>query len=285
MRLSLMHLTPSLPRCFALLLIATSAFAQAPEQPLSSRDATLIREFYRVSAEIQNKVWPNWNHVPDPLLLVTADTEYLTHHPAPPADFKPLGDGFFARPRQFSTSLLATFPAFGPPSVIVIGEPANTTAKSSTPWLITVMHEHFHQLQYAQPGYFKAVDELGLSHGDQTGMWMMNYQFPYDRPEVVRSFGNLRDLPLRAVNEPEQTKFERVAKKYIRARQKFFSLLSADDAKYLNFQLWQEGIARYTQIRFAEAAAEYRPTADYSRLDDFGVFQELCRQGEERNAG
>ena len=46
------------------------------------------------------------------------------------------------------------------------------------------MHEHFHQLQWAQPEYLKAIDDLGLSKGDATGMWMLNYPFPYDNPEV-----------------------------------------------------------------------------------------------------
>ena len=46
------------------------------------------------------------------------------------------------------------------------------------------MHEHFHQLQWAQPEYLKAIDDLGLSKGDATGMWMLNYPFPYDDPEI-----------------------------------------------------------------------------------------------------
>ena len=41
-------------------------------------------------------------------------------------------------------------------------------------------------------------------------------------------------------------------------RRKFFAQLSPDDHKYLSFQLWQEGIARYTQIMAAEAAASYQ---------------------------
>ena len=48
------------------------------------------------------------------------------------------------------------------------------------------MHEHFHQLQWAQPEYLKAIADLGLSKGDTTGMWMLNYPFPYDNPELAR---------------------------------------------------------------------------------------------------
>jgi hypothetical protein len=55
------------------------------------------------------------------------------------------------------------------------------------------MHEHSHQLQNAQAGYSQAVAALGLSHGDQTGMWMLNYPFPYTNAGVVRTFAELRD--------------------------------------------------------------------------------------------
>ncbi len=224
-----------------ILLLATAAVAQtsSPELPLD--DAIRIKEFYRLATQIQDQVWPNWSQVPAPLLIVTRDAEFLTHHPSPPKDFKPVGNGFYARRRrQFATNLQATFPAFGPPSVIVIGQPRNTMSKASTPWLITVMHEHFHQLQNAQPGYFQAVEDLGLSRGDTTGMWMLNYSFPYHKPEVVRSFANLRDVLLNAVNESDKGKAKKLAQQYIRERKRFFAQLSPNDRKYLNFQLWQE---------------------------------------------
>ena len=51
-----------------------------------------------------------------------------------------------------------------------------------------------------------------------------------------------------------------------------FAQLSANDHKYFSFQLWQEGIARYTQVKAAEAAAEYRPTTDYAALADYESF-------------
>jgi len=119
---------------------------------LLPRDAILIREFYRLAPQIADDVWPDWSRTLAPLLLVTNEGEFLTHHPDPPADFERIGDNLYARRRHFSVNLLATFPAFGPRPVIVIGEPENTEAKTCTPWLITLMHEHFHQLQDTQPG-------------------------------------------------------------------------------------------------------------------------------------
>jgi len=256
---------------FTSLLLSASLFAQAPK-PLPADDAARIAEFYRLSDQVQDKLWPDWSKVPAPLLQVTTDTEFLTHFPSPPKDFQKTGDDLYARPRQFPASLLATFPAFGPPAVIVIGEPANTTAKTSTPWLITVMHEHFHQLQYAQPGYYQAVDQLGLSKGDKTGMWMLNYPFPYEVPEVAESFAHLRDSLLAALSEVDQQKFAPLLKQYLKERKDFMSQFLPGDRKYVSFQLWQEGVARYTQIKSAEAAADYQPSSAFAALPDYTPF-------------
>src|SRR5690242_2667924 len=159
----------------AVLLLTITLFAQTTVKQLPADDAVRIREFYRLAPWIEDQIWPNWSQTPTPLLLVTGDTEFLTHFPAVPNEFKQAGEDLYARPRKFPANFLATFPAFGPPSVIVVGEPAHTESKTSTPWLITLMHEHFHQLQYGFAGYHAAVDGLGLSHGDTSGMWMLNY--------------------------------------------------------------------------------------------------------------
>lgn len=257
----------------ALVLSAVPLFAQqAPTNALPADDAIRIKEFYRLAATIQDGIWPGWGKTPTPLLLITSDAEFLTHHEKPPKEFTKVGEDVYARARQFPVGLQATFPAFGPPAVIAIGEPANTASKTSTPWLFTVMHEHFHQLQWAQPAYTDAIEKLGLDKGDATGMWMLNYAFPYDKPEVAAAFSQLRDLLLRAVNETDAPKFEKLAKQYVAERKKFFAQLSEDDGKYFNFQLWQEGIARYTEVKSAEAAAHYHPTAEFAKLSDFEKF-------------
>ena len=266
---------------FATLLLVMAAIAWAGVEQLPAEDEIRIREFYRLAAQVQDQIWPEWSKTPAPLLLVTANTEFLTRHPAPPGGFKKIGDDLYARPRQFSTSFLATFPAFGPPSVIVVGEPKNTSKKGSTRWLVTLMHEHFHQLQHGKAGYFAAVDGLGLSRGDQTGMWMLNYAFPYEKVELAEGFARLRDLLLEAVNETDRRKFAGLASRYIEERRKFFLRLSSDDHKYLAFQLWQEGIARYTEVKVAETAANYRPTAEFATLPDFEAFADYAAKARE----
>lgn len=254
-------------------LFAGISFAQSASPQLPQKDALRIREFYRLAPQIADKVWPNWGNTPAPVLLVINETEFLVQYPHPPGDFKKIADDLYARPRQFPVGLQATFPAFGPPSVIVIGEAESTDAKASTPWVIILMHEHFHQLQDGQPGLLEATEGLALAHGDKTGMWMLNYPFPYDKPELVRSFARLRDLLLSAVNEPNDEKLRLLARQYVAARKQFFSQLSVDDRKYLSFQLWKEGIARYVQVKSAEAAATYTPTAEYAALPDYESFK------------
>jgi hypothetical protein len=44
------------------------------------------------------------------------------------------------------------------------------------------------------------------------------------------------------------------------------------DRKYFSFQLWQEGVARYVQIKSAETAADYQPSAAFSALPDYIPF-------------
>jgi hypothetical protein len=256
----------------ALLALSTALYAQAPLKPLPGNDAVRINEFYRLADQIQDKIWPGWSKTPAPLLLVTTDTEYLTHFPTPPKDFQKGDDDIYARPRQFPTNLQATFPAFGFPPVIVIGEPKSTTSQTSTPWLITLMHEHFHQLQWAQPEYLKAITDLGLSKGDATGKWMLDYPYPYDNPDLARAFEYLRDSLLSTVNEVEKPKFEQLTKQYLKDRKQFFAQLLPGDHKYFSFQLWQEGVARYTQIKAAEAAGDYQPTPAFAALPDYTPF-------------
>jgi len=262
----------------SLLVLAIAAFAQVAPSKLAPPDAVRIEEFYRLAPTIEDKLWSGWSKVPTPLILVTADTEFLTRYPTPPKEFKHVDEDLFARPRQYPINLQATFPAFGPPAVIVVGQPSNTESKTSTPWLFMLMHEHFHQLQWAQPGYTDAINALGLSKGDTTGMWMLNYPFPYDNPGIARAFANLRDLLLRVVNEPDGPRFRSLANEYINARAKFFAKLSPDDHKYLAFQLWQEGIARYTEVESAEAAADYRPTPQFAALADYESFRSFAKR-------
>ena len=53
------------------------------------------------------------------------------------------------------------------------------------------------------------------------------------------------------------------------ARRRLRGMLPARDHRYLDFQFWQEGIARYTEYRVARfAAAGYQPSDAFKALPD-----------------
>lgn len=264
---------------FFFLIFPIVAFSQT-RPSISDIDRTRIAEVYRVGEKLQNQLWPQWSTAPFGILFITDDNEFLIRHPKPNDEFKSIGydkllqSEVFVRPRKFQKSFLATFPAFGATPVIVVGKAENTTDKTSTRWLFVVIHEHFHQLQYSRPNYFTDVNALGLSGGDTSGMWQINYPFPYKKAEVAAKF---RELTSKLVEAYEATGVDQQQKlaDYLDARRKFAAMISPDDYRYASFQLWQEGIARYTQYQMAKLAAEkLHPSKDFRALKDFTSFDE-----------
>ncbi len=257
-----------------------------PESPkLSTTDRTRLVEVFRLADQLGDRIWPEWSKAPFAVLLVTPEHEFLIRHPQPSTDFQMLGydnelrSNVLYRKRTMSPSFLATFPAIrgSMVSTIVVGQAENTSAKTSTPWVVTLLHEHFHQLQDSQPNFYADVNALNLARGDQSGMWMLNYAFPYDRVEVQQQFATMSEMLAAAVSAPKQQRGRRV-RDYLAARRKFQQLVEPDDYKYLAFQFWKEGIARYTEYRLAQlAATSYRPTRQFRALPDYRSFADLAR--------
>lgn len=265
---------------FALLLFAqTAAARQTPSMP--EVDRIRLAEAFRLGESVGNRIWEGWDKAPFAVLLITPENEFLVRHPGPPRDFAPAGHDpllrseIYFRKRTLNPALLATFPVEGVPTVVV-GQAENTSAKSSTPWVVTVLHEHFHQLQSTRPNYYANVEALDLSRGDQTGMWMLNYAFPYADPEVKRRFDALSRLLAEALQSRREDFPARLAA-YLSARREFAALLKTDDYRYFSFQVWQEGLARYTEYRVAELAAKkYKPSREFRSLKDYKTFQEVA---------
>lgn len=261
---------------FLLLLIVVKVHA-APS--IEDIDRVRIAEAFRVADKVQDQIWPGWSTAPFAMLFVTDDHEFLIRHEKPSEEFHSLGydkrlkSEVFWRERKFPKTFLATLNAFGPTPVIVVGKPENTTDKTSTRWLFVVLHEHFHQLQYSRPDYFESVNALDLARGDTTGMWQINYAFPYKEKRLVEGFRQLTDR-LSAANAAKDDNERSVRlKEYLTARAAFTASLGADDRKYFSFQLWQEGIARYTQYKIAELAGrKLKPSKAFRSLKDFTPF-------------
>ncbi len=242
---------------------------------LALEDRIRLAETFRLASAVGDEVWPSWTSAPFAILLVTPEREFLLRHPRPSPEFTNVGyDSLLAtdvlvRARHFAPNLLATFPAVGGVPTIVVGQPA-ATGKTSTEWVLTLLHEHFHQLQTSRPGYFARVDSLGLARGDQTGMWMLNYAFPYDSARVRSLFATLTqrlDSALAATTDEDRaTRWASVRT----ARAELRAALTPDDDRYLAFQMWQEGVARYTELAVARfAASRDTPSGAFAALPDF----------------
>ena len=291
-------------RAVALVFVVLSAIlsfqnARAQDKPsLSAIDGTRLAEAFRLGDRIGDRIWPDWSKAPFAVLLVTPEHEFLIRHPKPSADFTNLGydavlkSDVYYRKRNFPAHFLATFPAISGSiiSTIVVGQAENTSARTSTPWVVTLLHEHFHQLQDSQPNFYVDVNALNLSRGDQTGMWMLNYAFPYDRQDVQQHFAAMSQALAAAIKSRKTERPKRV-RDYLEARRKFQQLLPPDDYKYFSFQFWKEGIARYTDYQAARlAATKYRASQEFRALKDYrsfadvaettyeGIFQQLLTQ-------
>jgi hypothetical protein len=269
--------------------LSQSKAAEQQAPTLSPTDRTRLVEAFRLADQLGDRIWLGWKKAPFAVLLVTPEHEFLIRHPQPSPDFQNLGfdralkSSVLYRKRTMSPSFLATFPAIrgSMVSTIVVGQAENTSVKTSTPWVITLLHEHFHQLQDSQPNFYTDVNALNLTRGDQTGMWMLNYAFPYDRIEVQQQFAAMSEMLAAAVRAPKRERATRV-RDYLAARLKFQQLVEPDDYKYLAFQFWKEGIARYTEYRLAQlAATNYRPTKQFRALPDYRPFADEAQTTHE----
>ena len=274
---------------FALLsfILLSFTYAVAQNKPaLSTIDRTRLAEAFRLGDEVGDRVWPGWKKAPFAVLLVTPDSEFLMRHPKPSPDFVKLEydpllkSDVLYRKRTFPASFLATFPAINGSmvSTIVVGQAENTWVKTSTPWVVTLLHEHFHQFQDSQPNFYADVGALNLAQGDQTGMWMLNYAFPYDRQGVQEQFALMSNLLALAIKSAK-TERGRKVREYLEAQQKFQAMLTPDDYKYLSFQFWKEGIARYTEYHVARIAAlKYQPSREFAALKDYRSFADVAQK-------
>jgi hypothetical protein len=263
---------------FVFCLIA-EARAQATPQ-ISADDRIRLAEAFRLADKLGNKAWKDWSKSPFAVVLVTPEHEFLVRHPNPPKEFTEsaydsmLKSKIYYRKRVFNPEFLATMYVGGVPT-IVVGQAENTAAKTSTRWVVTLSHEHFHQFQYSQPDYQAGTTALGLARGDQTGMWMLNFPFPYADAEVNKRFSFMTEALADALKSVKTKDFSGKLSAYFDARKQFQQSLTPDDYKYFSFQLWQEGVARYTEYRIAKLAAKlYEPSKEFTQMKDFTSFEQ-----------
>ncbi len=256
-----------------------SAYSSTP--PLMRyQDKIRIREAILISEQNGEQIWKNMRQLPFVVLLVSDNTEFLVNHPYPSSDFQLsendtiLKTKIYFRSRRFSDKLLATFPAVNGVPCIVIGVPEKTN-KSSSEWTITLLHEHFHQYQFSSKGYYSNVEELNLSGGDSTGSWQLNYPFPYEDEKVNSLFNQFTRALHHAVVNRMNKNFNHYFNIYLKEREQLKANLKPADYKYLSFQIWQEGIARYTEYKFLTYLDGYTPSDEMKSLPDYTPFPDL----------
>ncbi len=252
---------------------------------IQEKERQCIAEAIKIAERYSSTIWSNFDSTPFTLLLVTNDYEFLIHHPNPSEDFTflkydaLLKSKIYYRKTQFSTGFLATFPAVNGVNCIVVGTPENT-GRNTTEWIITLLHEHFHQYVYNSPNYYNAVNQLDLANGDNTGMWMLNFPFPYTSEAVSTTFNaytkSLKQLS--SIENASSSEFKKAHQLYIKNRLAFKASISDKDYKYFSFQLWQEGIARYTEIKFLEAMINYEASPAIKTLNDFIAFNTYIKE-------
>src|SRR2546427_11329626 len=107
-------------------------------------------------------------------------------------------------------------------------------------------------------------------------MLMLNYPFPYDSAPVATRFGALARVLARAVTglDGNQRVPAATLTACAEARAALQAALSADDYRYLSFQLWQERVAPYLGYRAAAVAARgYPPSPGFRAPPDYPDYR------------
>ena len=258
----------------ALVAIAFALIGCAENSP--QVPAELIAEARSLAPDLGEAIWPGLGDGPFRVLLIDGETERLfCAEESVPDSFAPMGRDVATdcdvheRPRQFDPNLLAAFPLSDGVGTIVVGTP-EATEKSPEAWVATLLHELVHIRQYASPGYDERTRALGLHGGDETGMWMLTYPFPYQDDAAGEAFARLAGAAADALEARGGSGFGDALDGYLSARTGFAATISDADLRYYDLQAWQEGTARYVERRI-EADWAKHPATEASIMRDLSA--------------
>jgi hypothetical protein len=237
-----------------LLALATSLSAAPPGAPNVGAAIAEVRSFAKSQGD---KLWPGYGEAPFGFLLVAGDEEQLFCRASVPDGFvaagkdEATGCARYTRARSgLPDTLLAAMPVFGPPSTIVMGTP-ETTGRSDADWTRTILHEHFHQWQDALPDFFERAAALDLA-GKDGAMWMLNYPFPYSARKTVAAFDAASHALAAALDARGKPGFKAKFAAYLDARRKLAETAGEKNWRYAEFELWKEGVARWTEVELGK---------------------------------
>lgn len=233
-------------RSLVLVFCLIHLLASAQQSP-SARNVELVQIASKLKDAVGEVFWEEWKDIPMISLLVEEHYEYVFNYTPLDSSFRQDSlSGLYFRPRTQGLDLLATFPLVDWKTTMVLGTPENTAVQSDLHWLLTVIHEHFHQLQYTQPRYFQGSKELALAQGENDYLWPLNFPFPYNNQKVVQQLFEMRKTLKNALSDTSLVSTYRAQKAQLQA------IISEKEYRYLNFQLWQEGFARFMEIKVLE---------------------------------
>lgn len=236
-----------------LAMLGASATSVTP----SASVRTMIRDTREIVSHSGDGIWPDYSRISIPVQLIEPTREVLfCGRPAKgfrrlPID-KMTGCNMQVRNRQLPVDLAAATDLDGQP-VIQIGLP-DALESSRSEWIVTLLHETFHQYQASLPGYLNAVSAAGRSLGQQGTQWILSYPFPYADPKVAAAFADMngRALAFLANQRPDQNRELAVA--YLAARRSAQTAAGEAAWSYYEFQVGQEGVARWSELKLAQIA-------------------------------
>lgn len=222
-------------------LLFAAATSLATPSPADMANIDLAKT---IVSRVGDRIWPQWSRTPFAIDLLTGHGSAL------------IGLTMASPPPSFPTDLEATFPLANGVQTIVIGEPALTAARTPVRWTVTLLHEHFHQWQFSWPSYYPSVAALGLAPKGDSGMWMLDYPFPYKDARVGKNYAAMSAALAAAIGATGTPAFSEDVAAYRAARAAFRAGLTPGQYTYFAFQCWQEGVARYAEYATASLAVE-----------------------------
>lgn len=232
------------------LVMIGMALAATPLPPKPER--MMLAKAMRVYQGAGDRLWPGFGQVPLDLLLIGPERETLFCR-APHKDFVPAGRdpvtrcNLQSRPRQMPVDLAGASDLFTGEETIAMGYP-KALEMNPAAWTGTVIHEAFHLYQSRIPGYAQAVTALGLGVRSVDGSWMLNYPFPYADAEVRSGFLAMGEAGLAFLGASTPEMRREAIHAYRTARERALSGVSPEDRRYYEFQVGQEGVARWTEL-------------------------------------
>jgi hypothetical protein len=244
-----------------LMLLTAVALGASPQLP-SELDRRMIADAQAIVRTDGDLIWTGLSQAPLPTLLIGPEHETLfcgLHTPG----FSPIGFDPITRCRmQFRARELpvdlAAATDLGNVSVIHMGLPDALEATQAD-WIVTFLHETFHQYQSTLPGYFSAVDVVRARLGKTGEQWILEYPFPYADPKVKAAFADITLSAGQFLSAENDAQANAAIRSYVDARNRARDAMNPDDWLYYEFQVGHEGVARWTELRFAAAAGETRP--------------------------